>query len=183
MRGRSPLPCHIGPPDQWIAGPIMMPPEESPARNPKRSAMASALSDPRQRSVSWGMTNAKNDKRAATDDSGFPEPQVSEMLPHAFYDPLLFDWQVIAAIAWEGYLPAGAGHVAIVADGEVSFEYRPGAPCECHGAVVGEYDPEQQVVVALHFEGGTQVHCLVGWPLPPEAYATVDAGMLGAVVH
>lgn len=106
-----------------------------------------------------------------------------EVLPHAAYDPLLFDWHLIAATAWSGYLASGEGHVAIHVGAEVRFEYRPGAPCECHGELIGEYDPEQQVVIVVHIGACEQVHCLAGWPTPPEAYASVDAASLDAVVH
>lgn len=113
-------------------------------------------------------------------DTGAPQASPSVAVGDPFYDPLLFDWTVIAAVAWEGYLTQGEGHVAIVVADEVMFLYRPGAPCECHGDAVREYDPEAQVVVAVYMDETSRVECLTGWPPPPRAWATVGAEAVGA---
>lgn len=129
------------------------------------------------------MTNVKNDRTPdiAADPAGVVDDCGS--VPDGGGDPLLWEWQALAAIAWEGYLVCGAGHVSIEVDAGVQYRYLPGAPCDCHAGVVEGYDPETQIVVAVHHEGGTQVHCLGGWPEPPVAWAMAGAPVLGAGVH
>lgn len=104
-------------------------------------------------------------------------------LPHVLYDPILWEWRLLAAIAWEGYLASGAGHVLVEVDAGVRYRYLPGAPCDCHAGMVDDYDPETQIVVAVRHAGDTLVHCLAGWPEPPSAWALLDATAAGAAVH
>ena len=102
-------------------------------------------------------------------------------------DLVLRCWSELAAVAWEGHLTVGRGHVVMISDGElVRSDYMPGPPCRCHAKAVEQYDPGTQAVIVLrHGEGEEDfiVYVLGGWPEPPAAYATVSADSLGAVVH
>lgn len=117
------------------------------------------------------MTNQRDDG-SHDDDNAPPDSRfVAHQVPHSLYDPLLWEWRRLAAIAWGGYLESGAGHVVIEVDGEVHYRYLPGAPRGCRAELIDDYDPETQVVVAIHRDGASLVLRLDGWPKPPAAWA------------
>lgn len=91
-------------------------------------------------------------------------------------------WPVIAAVAWAEYRMQGRGTVMLDAEGAAA--YHAGSPCECHQHLVDTYDPEQQVVVALH--DGTKLRSITvvaGWPAPPDAYRITPGERLHLTAH
>jgi hypothetical protein len=91
-------------------------------------------------------------------------------------------WPMIAATAWQEYQRQGRGTVMIDARGESVF--CPGSPCECHQCLVDIYDPEHEVVVALH-NGDTirKIAVVAGWPAPPDAYRITPGQRLRLTAH
>jgi hypothetical protein len=109
------------------------------------------------------------------DDIGVPDGDAEGAL-------IMGMWPVIAATAWQEYQRQGRGTVMIDAQGATVFQ--PGSPCECHHCLVDTYDPEQQVVVALH-DAATlrKVAVVAGWPPPPDAYRITPGERLRLTAH
>ncbi len=78
-------------------------------------------------------------------------------------------WPAVAAVGWQGFLEHGRGTVML--DDEGCVKFIAGSPCECCKEAVESYDPESQIVVALHCDHEIDaVHSVAGWPAPPDAY-------------
>ncbi len=97
-------------------------------------------------------------------------------------EQIMADWPVIAAVAWQEYRSRGRGTVMI--DEERAAAYYPGSPCSCHQHLIDTYDPEEQVVVALHDGDVLQsIHVVAGWPAPPDASRITPGARLCLTAH
>ena len=123
------------------------------------------------------MSDATIETAAIRTTEGTPDPMMDVFLAH---------WPRIAATAWEGFTGQGRGVVTVV-DGSMlpALAYRVGAPCGCHEEVVGGYDPEREVVLAVVDDDGDDrwIARLGGWPTPAEAGATATAALVGATLQ
>lgn len=125
-----------------------------------------------------------DEKEVAVVEVAAEAEAMSEATVHHEFDPILFDWRRLAAVAWEGYLVGGLGAVTVDVGESIVISYRVGPPCPCHAAYVDLYDPEQQAVLVVrtpHGEDG--IYLLGGWPPPPEAHSLATARDFDAVVH
>lgn len=98
---------------------------------------------------------------------------------------ILKDWNVIAPIAWEGFLCAGPGTVRIrVGNGECDFVYRLGAVSDRHAADVRTYNPKREVLVAVrHGFRHYSVYRISAQPSPPAIWAVTTGHLHGATAH
>jgi hypothetical protein len=124
-----------------------------------------------------------NDVPAGT--STAPAPEISASIEQADRDLIFDHWPCIAAVAWTGWLTAGAGFVGLaVGDDGVEIGYVAGSPCRCHPIGRSTYAPHEQVVVVVRRGGEQSLPMILGGrPAPPEAYAAMPAEALQETVH
>ena len=114
-----------------------------------------------------------------------PDEVTTEGTPHRELDGILWNWILVGALAWEGFLTHGLGFVLVAVDEHgVHPSYVPGSPCSCCPISADTYDPETQAVVVIQWGDEQRPPFIVtGVPTPPETLARADAEIMGETVH